>query len=189
MDQDKPLFGLPTDFNSADVTEHEVVEHPAPTNPWTAARRVVLQILYEIDSAGHLPGEVIEMHLGNHDFGPKVTKYMRKLVQAVVDHREALDVIIQQSAPEWPLQYVAIIDRNILRLAVSEFAILTHTPLNVAVDEAVQLARIFGAEGSTRFVNGVLGTLADNSEQLRQVLTGKPDPTGDKPTTEDNQKT
>jgi len=184
LDQDNPFWGLIPEFNSADVTEHEVLEHPAPTNPWTAARRVALQILYEIDSVGHPPGEVIEMQLGNHEFGPKVTKYLRKLVQAVVDHRQSLDAIIQRSAPEWPLQHIAIIDRNILRLAVSEFAILTHTPLSVAIDEAVQLARIYGADGSTRFVNGVLGTLADDSEQLRQLLTGKPGPTGDNPTTE-----
>lgn len=153
------------------MIECEVVEHPDTTNPWTIIRRIALQVLYEVDSAGHPVGEVLDRHLANYDLKPKIAKYLRKLVSTVIEHRQQLDVVIQRSAPEWPLGQVAVVDRNILRIAVTEFAILTHTPLKVAIDEAVQLAKLFGADGAPRFVNGVLGTLASDPDVLRQALT------------------
>ena len=175
MDHDVP--GLP-DLNPDDVIEREIIEHPEATNHWSAMRRYALQILYEVDNAGHPLGDVLNTHLGEVDLPRNVVNYLRKLVVTVREHQQGLDEVIQEAAPEWPLNQVAVVDRNILRIAVCEFAVLTRTPLKVAIDEAVRLAKVFGAEGSSRFVNGVLGTLADDAVALRQMLAipGDDDP-------------
>ena len=70
-----------------------------------------------------------------------------------------IDQIIHQYAPEYPVDQLATIDRNILRIGIYEFAVATETPLSVAVDEAVNLGKLFGADGSVRFINGVLGSI------------------------------
>ena len=165
----RALPGLP-DLNPDDVIEREIIEHPEATNHWSAMRRVALQILYEVDNAKHPLGDVLNTHLGEVDLPRNAINYLRKLVVAVREYQPGLDEVIQEAAPEWPLTQVAVVDRNILRIAVCEFAILTRTPIKVAIDEAVRLAKVFGAEGSPRFVNGVLGTLADDPVALRQRL-------------------
>ena len=83
---------------------------------------------------------------------------------------EKLDSLIAEHAPEWPLDQVAVIDRNILRLALWEVAVYRKTPLKVGINEAVELAKAFGTDSSARFVNGVLGSLADNIETITQTL-------------------
>jgi N utilization substance protein B len=77
--------------------------------------------------------------------------------------------MIHLHAPEWPLGQMALIDRNVLRMAIWEFAIDGSTPTKVAINEAVELAKHFGSESSARFVNGVLGTLAAKETSLRQM--------------------
>lgn len=156
------------EFNPEDVIESEVIEHPGATNDRSAARRIALQVLYEIDSAGHALGEVMAQQLAYHDLNPKVTQYLHVLVASVVKHCDELDRAIQEHAPEWPLDQIALIDRNILRMSVSEFAIIGQVPIKVAIDEAVELAKLFGAESAPRFVNGVLGALADDVAGLRK---------------------
>ncbi len=82
-----------------------------------------------------------------------------------------LDRIISQYAPEWPLEQIAAIDRNILRQACWEFAAPAgETPVKVAINEAVELAKLFGSDSAPRFVNGVLGSLADHRQEIRQSL-------------------
>ena len=78
--------------------------------------------------------------------------------------------MIHRHAPEWPLRQMAIIDRNVLRMAIWEFAINDSTPTKVAINEAVELAKRFGSDSSARFVNGVLGTLASKENDIRQIL-------------------
>jgi N utilization substance protein B len=163
------LPGLP-ELNPDDAIEREIIEHPEATNPWSAMRRIALQILYEVDNAGHPLGDVLNTRLAEVDLPRNTLNYLRQLVVTVREHQPDLDAVIQKAAPEWPLEQVAVVDRNILRIAVCEFAILTRTPIKVAIDEAVRLAKVFGAEGTARFVNGVLGTLADDPEALRQRL-------------------
>lgn len=163
------LPGMP-DLDPDDVIEREVIEHPAAANHWSAMRRFALQILYEVDNAGHPLGEVLNTQMGDVDLPRNAINYLRKLVVTVREHQQNLDAVIQEAAPEWPLDQVAVVDRNILRIALCEFAILTRTPLKVAIDEAVRLAKVFGADGSSRFVNGVLGTLANDPVALRETL-------------------
>jgi N utilization substance protein B len=86
--------------------------------------------------------------------------FARELVSAYIKHKEKIDHTLSKFAPEWPLEQVAPVDRNILRIAVVELLFLeAKTPPKAAIDEAVELAKIYGGESSPRFVNGVLGTL------------------------------
>ena len=85
--------------------------------------------------------------------------------------KDRLDRLIAQHAPEWPLDQVAIIDRNILRIALWEIAIYRKTPLKVGINEAVELAKTFGTDSSPRFINGVLGSLVANLDALKQALS------------------
>ena len=89
----------------------------------------------------------------------------------MADAISSLDQIIAEYAPEWPLDQIAAIDRNILRQACWEFASPDgETPIKVAINEAVELAKLFGSDSAPRFVNGVLGSLADHQHQIRQSL-------------------
>jgi len=81
-----------------------------------------------------------------------------------------LDRLIQKYAPEWPLDQMALIDRNILRIAIWEFAAERETPIKVAINEAVELAKLYGSDSAPRFVNGVLGALATRQSEIRQVF-------------------
>ncbi|MCU0511464.1 MAG: hypothetical protein MUE40_02735 [Anaerolineae bacterium] len=222
------------DPNGANVISREEVAHDITPDVRSLARRVALQVLYQVDSnhQHHRVPEVVRHHLLldeksgkiveiDHEIsslvsgpvpylaadGPialrlhhyiqaydasgtlrdpaselaqrisSVIKYleaeqdMLRLANGVVKFHRELDLEIQKFAPEWPIDQVAIIDRNILRLALYEIAIDTGgTPVSVAIDEAVNLARLFGAEGSPRFVNGVLGAVSTNLPQVQDAL-------------------
>ena len=123
------------------------------------ARRVAVQALFEIDSVGHAPGRVVDERLAVEDLGPHGAEYLRWLVSGVVTNMETLNALIAEHAPAWPVNQLAIIDRNILRLALFEIgAKHADTPPKVVLNEAVELAKTFGSDSSPRFVNGVLGS-------------------------------
>jgi len=136
----------------------------------TRARSIALQALYEIDVTGHSPGEVFEERIKEVDLDPSLTEFARKIVFGVSPLFRMLDYFIAEHAPEWPLDQVAIVDRNILRIALWEFAVYGKTPLKVAINEAVELAKVFGSDSTPRFVNGVLGSLADRQAELQHDL-------------------
>jgi len=127
------------------------------------ARMTVLQALYEIDSVHHVPTIVLEERLAAQPLPPAGVTFARALLDGVLAHLSQLDEMIHTYAPEWPLEQMAVIDRNILRMAIYEFAINGDTPVKVAINEAVELAKIFGSDSSRRFVNGVLGTLVTHT--------------------------
>ncbi len=158
------------DFNADEVEMTEVIEHGEPTTERGAARRIALQVLYEVDCAHHPPGEVLAARLAEHDLARKTVRYLSQIVQGVVNTRADLDAVIQPYAPEWPLGQVAIVDRNILRLALYELANQESIPVAVVISEAVELAALFGAEGAPRFVNGVLAAMAKDVPVLRERL-------------------
>jgi len=122
------------------------------------ARSLALQALYEIDSVGHPEEEVIARYGG--DLSPEAREFMIQIVHGTLESESEIDVLLEESAPEWPISELAVIDRNILRLAIWELLIWGETPLKVAINEAVELAKRFGSDSAPRFVNGVLGTLA-----------------------------
>lgn len=165
------LTDLP-EFN-AENYDVEVVEHPEAATERSAARRLALQVLYEVDCAHHPIVTAMTARLQEEPVSRKAEKYVHRLVQGVTENLATLDTFIQRFASEWPLDQVAIIDRNILRMAVFELAVQTTTSVSVIIAEAIDLANLFGAEGSTRFVNGVLGAMVANDESLvRQLLAG-----------------
>lgn len=143
------------------------------------ARRVTLEILYEIDIAEHLPEAVIGRRLQEQPMESAGVDFTQKLVHGVIEHKDDMDKLISEYAPEWPLDQMAVIDRNILRIAIFEFLIDSGTPVKVAINEAVELAKLYGADSAPRFINGVLGSLADQTSVLRQKLfaaTAEPAP-------------
>ena len=85
-------------------------------------------------------------------------------------HIPEIDKIIVETAPEWPLEQIAAIDRNILRMALWEFAVFRETPLKVAINEAVELAKLYGSDSAPRFINGVLGALAEHQNEIHQTI-------------------
>ena len=95
------------------------------------------------------------------------------LVNGVIAHGAELDALIQKYAPEWPLDQMAIIDKTVLRIAIWEFAISRITPMKIAINEAVELAKIYGSEAAARFVNGVLGTLVSKEHEIMNEITAK----------------
>ncbi|MCD4673931.1 MAG: transcription antitermination factor NusB [Anaerolineaceae bacterium] len=133
----------------------------------TKARSVALQVLFELDVAkAHKPAIVFETRISDETFDAKLIEFAREIVFGVNPIEAALDKFIAQYAPEWPVDQVAIIDRNILRIALWEFAVKKCTPVKVAINEAVELAKIFGSDSSPRFVNGVLGSLAEHKSEV-----------------------
>ncbi len=125
------------------------------------AREIALQVLYEIDSVGHKPEETLERVLSRIEASEDTTNFAIELVTGVINNREQLDQNIRDFAPAWPLDQISIIDRNILRLAIFEILHDNKIPVKVAINEAVELAKTFGSNNSSRFVNGVLGSVSN----------------------------
>jgi N utilization substance protein B len=138
--------------------------------PRTKARSVAMQALYEIDIVDHLPGTVLTARLTEAKLADNLSEFSREIVVGVIPLVELLDRFIAEHAPEWPLDQVAIVDRNILRIALWEIAVSGETPIKVAINEAVELAKLYGSDSTPRFVNGVLGSLASRQNEIRQSL-------------------
>jgi N utilization substance protein B len=124
-------------------------------------RGLALQALYEVDSVGHPAESVIARHVDeNRTLGPDGIEFLRRSVLGTLNEVPLLDRWIAACAPEWPVDELAVVDRNILRLALWEIRVAKETPVKVAINEAVELAKRYSSDSSPRFVNGVLGTLA-----------------------------
>jgi N utilization substance protein B len=135
------------------------------------ARATALQALFEIDITRHSPEAVIAARLEETELPEEGVLFIRRLVMGVVEHRDGLDRIISRFAPEWPVGQLAVVDRNILRMALYEFG-LAGTPVKVAINEAVELAKTFGSDAAPRFVNGVLGSAAADCGWAEQLAGG-----------------
>jgi len=126
------------------------------------ARSIALQALYEIDSVQHDPEETLKNLREELKLSEETFKFASELVNGVVRYKEKLDAQIHRYAPAWPIEQIAFIDRNILRLAIFEILIDNKIPVKVAINEAVELAKNFGGDSSSKFVNGVLGAISAN---------------------------
>jgi N utilization substance protein B len=127
-------------------------------------RSIALQSLYEWDFYGKNPEEldrIVEKNIKEFGSGLNEVDFIRQLTTGVKDHLEYLDKIIEKTAPEWPIDQISIVDRNVLRIGLYEllYADKKEVPPKVAINEAIELAKVFGGESSGRFVNGVLGTV------------------------------
>lgn len=128
------------------------------------ARALALQTLYEVECTNHPVEEVLAQRLSEKPLTTDGEKFLRALVAGVLENAARLDAEIARHAPEWPLDQMALVDRSILRMALWEFAIGRETPLKVAINEAVELAKEYGSDSAARFVNGVLGAVAAETE-------------------------
>jgi N utilization substance protein B len=154
-----------------------VGEHQRLIQQRQLARQLAVQALFEIDSVGHQPGVVVDARLTNPlpnesgadpeiAVGEEAANFLRWLVAGVISNQAELDRIIASYAPEWPVDQLSIIDRNVLRLALFEIGCHeTTTPPKVVINEAVELAKRFGGDNSPRFVNGVLGSALDEVQR------------------------
>jgi N utilization substance protein B len=124
------------------------------------ARAVALQALYEFDSAGHDAETALTHLLAESGLAGEDANFTRGLVGGVIRNKEQIDKHISKFAPAWPLEQIPIVDRNILRLAIFEILLDNNVPVKVAINEAVELAKKFGSDSSSRFVNGVLGSVS-----------------------------
>ena len=142
----------------------------------TKARALALQVLYEVDIVGHDAAEALEQRLAEDSLAEEHAEFARQIVQGVLPLAPDLDRVISGYASEWPLEQIAAIDRNILRQACWEFAVYARTPVKVVINEAVELAKLYGSDSSPRFVNGVLGSLADHQREIigRLERAGQP---------------
>lgn len=128
------------------------------------ARSITMQSLYEWDFSGKKPEtleKIIEKNI--REFGPGLEDkgFVWQLINGVISHIVDIDKIIEKAAPEWPVNQITIIDRNILRIGLYEllYGNKEEVPPKVAINEAIELAKTFGGENSGKFINGVLGTV------------------------------
>jgi transcription antitermination protein NusB len=141
--------------------------------PRTRARALALQVLYEVDIANHSAAEVFQLRLVETPLPDELAEFARQIIFGILPLTHDLDALIARYAPEWPLEQIAAIDRNILRMALWEFSIFHETPVKVAINEAVELAKQYGSDSAPRFVNGVLGSLAEHTHEIKQAIQNK----------------
>jgi N utilization substance protein B len=124
------------------------------------ARIAALQALYELDCTRHKAGETSARLRAGETLTQEALSFSEELVKGVLQHKSELDALIKKFAPAFPVEQMSIIDRNILRLAIFEILFGDKTPLKVAIDEAIELAKDFGSDSSPRLINGILGSIA-----------------------------
>lgn len=129
------------------------------------SRSIAMQSLYEWDFLGKKTAgmdEILERNIA--EFGPGLeekAEFARQIVQGVLEHISDIDKIIEKAAPEWPIDQITIVDRNVLRIGLYEliFGKKDEVPPKVAINEAIELAKNFSGESSGKFINGVMGTV------------------------------
>jgi N utilization substance protein B len=131
------------------------------------ARVIALQALFEVDSVGHDVGGVVSQRVAEASLSEDGAVFVWELVEGVLTNKDRIDSMIQTYAPAWPVAQLAIIDRNILRLAIFEILFNNKVPTKAAINEAVELAKTFGSDNSPKFINGVLGTVSAQSSGER----------------------
>ena len=124
------------------------------------ARAIALQVLYEVDTAGHEMERGMVHLMADAELSEENVTFTRELVSGVIQNKEKIDQNIRSFAPAWPIQQISLVDRNILRLAIFEILLDNKVSVKVAINEAVELAKTFGSDSSRKFVNGVLGSVS-----------------------------
>ena len=137
------------------------------------SRSIALQSLYEWDFYGKKPdtlNNIVEKNIKEFAGGLDDLEFIRKLARGVEQAIQHLDELIVKTAPDWPLEQINMLDRNVLRLGLYEllYANKEEVPPKVAINEAIELAKVFGGESSGRFVNGVMGTVYSQLQQKEE---------------------
>ncbi|MCX6764976.1 MAG: transcription antitermination factor NusB [Candidatus Nealsonbacteria bacterium] len=134
------------------------------------SRSIAMQSLYEWDFSGKKPDSLKKIVIKNiEEFGPGLENqdFVWQLVNGVMEKLNEIDKVIVSAAPEWPLEQITIVDRNVLRIGLYEllYENKEEVPPKVAINEAIELAKTFGGESSGKFINGVLGTVFKQIEE------------------------
>ena len=132
------------------------------------SRIIALQTLYEIDCSTHRAEDVLTRLLQEKSLPEEAIEFTQSLVSGTLQNKQNIDNVIQRFAPAFPLEQIAIIDRNILRLAIFEVLFDNKVPIKVAINEAVELAKSFGSDTTPKFLNGVLGSVVAQSIQEKK---------------------
>lgn len=135
------------------------------------ARITLMQSLYEYLQRGGNLLKIVERNISKYDFEKNNLKFIKKVAKGVKKHIDEIDKIITISAPEWPLTQIAQVDLSILRLSIFELIFDDEVPPKAVINEAVELSKAFGGENTSKFVNGVLGTVYRNSEKYEEEDT------------------
>ncbi len=136
------------------------------------ARILALQALYEMDGAGHDPERVVAQRIRERSSSRAVETFARDVVLGVLENLDEIDSIIMRHAPAWPVHQIAAVDRNLLRVAIYELAIDKGAPAKVAINEAVEIGKVFGSDSSPKFVNGVLGSVLAAQQSQEEPKNG-----------------
>jgi N utilization substance protein B len=134
------------------------------------SRVLAFQTLYESDLSGHPPAEVLDRLCEELRVGEEARDYARNLVRGVLESHQEIDALISSLASAWPIDQMSVVDRNLLRLGIFEVTHNSSTiPVAVAINEAVELAKLYGSDASSRLINGVLGNVAGGAERPRDA--------------------
>lgn len=131
------------------------------------ARTIAMQSLYEWDFNGRTVNVISILEHNLREFAPDFDDkgFSESIVKGVVDNQTEIDQLITKYAPEWPLDQITVVDRNVMRIGIFELKYSPEIPPKVAINEAIELAKTFGGESSGKFVNGVLGTIYKKMEE------------------------
>lgn len=136
------------------------------------ARTIVLQSLYEWDFYEHQADLANILERNMKEFGPGIDEpdFVWRIAKGVIEHMKEIDDIIKRVAPEWPINQIAIVDRNVLRIGLYElmYADRNEVPPKVAINEAIEIAKNYGGQNSPKFINGVLGTVFRELEAKKE---------------------
>ena len=127
------------------------------------ARIIAIKVLYELSYTDHTVELVMQRVVAEADLSPEVSGFAKELIQGVLQHLPQIDVEVRRFAPAFPVEQMAVIDNSILRLGIFEILFSDSTPGKVAINEAVELAKLFGSDASPRLINGVLGAVMSAS--------------------------
>jgi N utilization substance protein B len=146
------------------------------------ARTIALQTLYQWDFNGKKNNDLTAVVKKNlKEFAPQFDDngFIQHLVNGVVKNQKEIDSLITKYAPEWPIEQITMVDRNVLRIGIQEMKYDPEIPEKVAINEAIELAKTFGGESSGKFVNGVLGTIYKEMaarNEIKKINNDKPEP-------------
>ena len=150
---------VPVETIALDPPPDEEDWSSAKLPPRRRARALTLQALFELDATEHQVGQVLQALLDGSNLPASGEEFARLMVAGVNERYEILDAKIQEYATAWPVSQLSLVDRSLLRLAVYELTVSKKVSPKVVINEAVELAKLFGGEGSPRFINGGLGSL------------------------------
>ena len=138
----------------------------------TRSRRQALEILYQREITGQSADTILEERSYNPEDG-EPSEFCRELLAGVQEHQTRIDAELSEISEHWTVSRMPLVDRNILRLAVYEILFVEEIPPSVSINEAVEMAKIFGGDDSSKFVNGVLGKLAEQRLESEKETGGE----------------